>query len=412
MGAQSVAQHSRAKLVLAMVACTLCTWAMMGDTAVITAGNDIFENFREADPLVLNFILSGPALIQVIMGPITGKLLNHVTPKVTLLIGFGAFGIGGILGAVVDNVFYVAAMRAVAGIGMGMVNVSSLTLISELFESEAQRGTMIGLWNAGMSIIGAVISFWAGMLVLQGWEAVFRVYWVAIPIWIFVMLVVPNVGKRPSEGAPASPEDGTCDAAVSADQSAVTPWKTVVLSLVAYFVSMALFCVMYYCTSIYVAETGLGDGSVAGLLTASISLGTLAGCLVFGPFYKVAKRWVPTVFWVLLIAGYLALYFCHVVAVAVAACAVLGVVNAFVMNHYQTRLSVLPALRQRSFVIGLAAMVLGLSMFLSTYLVTFLQAVTGVSSFVGIMPTILALGVVGLLASLVVALRVRKDAAE
>ena len=57
-------------------------------------------------------------------------------------------------------------------------------------------------------------------------------------------------------------------------------------------------------------------------------------------------------------------------------------------------------------------MVLGLSMFLSTYLVTFLQAVTGVSSFVGIMPTILALGVVGLLASLVVALRVRKDAAE
>ena len=99
-------------------------------------------------------------------------------------------------------------------------------------------------------------------------------------------------------------------------------------------------------------------------------------------------------------------------AVAVAACAVLGVVNAFVMNHYQTRLSVLPALRQRSFVIGLAAMVLGLSMFLSTYLVTFLQAVTGVSSFVGIMPTILALGVVGLLASLVVALRVRKDAAE
>ena len=60
----------------------------------------------------------------------------------------------------------------------------------------------------------------------------------------------------------------------------------------------------------------------------------------------------------------------------------------------------------------LAAMVLGLSMFLSTYLVTFLQAVTGVSSFVGIMPTILALGVVGLLASLVVALRVRKDAAE
>ena len=57
------------------------------------------------------------------MGPITGKLLDHVTPKVTLLIGFGAFGIGGILGAVVDNVFYVAAMRAVAGIGMGMVNV-------------------------------------------------------------------------------------------------------------------------------------------------------------------------------------------------------------------------------------------------------------------------------------------------
>ena len=377
---------------------------MMGDTAVITAGNDIFKNFYEANPLILNFILSGPALIQVVMGPITGKLLNYLTPKTTLLIGFGAFGIGGILGAAVNDVAYVAAMRAVAGVGMGMVNVSSLTLISELFKDEAKRGTMIGIWNAGMSIIGAVISFWAGMLVMQGWEAVFHVYWVAIPVWIFVFFAVPSVGSYSVCSGDANAEIDS-----SSMQGEATPWKTIVLSLVAYFISMALFCIMYYCTSIYVAETGIGDGGTAGLLTASISLGTLVGCLMFGPLYKAAKRWVPSMFWALLILGYAALFAWQNVDVSVAACGVLGIVNAFIMNHYQTRLSVISSLKQRSFVIGLAAMVLGLSMFLSTYLITLLQAMAHTSSFVGIMPIVMACSAIGLFASLGVALR-RKNA--
>lgn len=396
MEAVQTSSLGKARTALIMIGCTLTTIAMMGDTAVITAGSEIFQHYAGTNPLVLNFILSGPALIQVFMGPVTGKLLNFISPKTTLLIGFGAFGIGGIFGAMIDNVFYVAAMRAVAGIGMGMVNVSSLTLISDLFDDEARRGTMIGFWNAGMSIIGAAVGIIAGNLVLQGWSAVYAIYWISVPIFLYCLFVIPRLKHS---------EDRSESESLNGNQLVVkTPWKTVALALASYFVAGALFCIMFYFVSIYVSETAIGDGATSGLLASVISIGTLAGCLVFGPIYKKGKRWVPTMIYAMLVIGYALLFFVHNVAAAAIACFVLGGVNAFNMNHYQTSLSIIAAPKNKSLIIGLAAMILGGSMFLSTYIATLFEMVIEAEMITETFPIIIGISILGLAAAIGVAM--------
>ena len=100
---------------------------------------------------VLNFILSDPALIGIFVAPIVGKLMAIMRKKTLLIIGVVIFTIGAVFGIAIENAVYMAVMRAIVGVAVGIVAPVCMAIMADIFHDEKQLGSMIGIWNAGMS---------------------------------------------------------------------------------------------------------------------------------------------------------------------------------------------------------------------------------------------------------------------
>ena len=171
-------------LVLVMVATIVASAIMVNDIAITPAADFMFGAYGDAT----NFILSGPSLLMIPAALVTGVLLKHFSKKTIFVIGALLFTIGGLsCSFVLDSALFVCAMRAIIGLSVGMVASCCTALIAESFIDENKRGTMMGLWNAGMAVLGMVIGLAAAALVDESWQSVFKLYWMAVPILIVIV---------------------------------------------------------------------------------------------------------------------------------------------------------------------------------------------------------------------------------
>ena len=187
-------------LVLVMVATIVASAIMVNDIAITPAADFMFGAYGDAT----NFILSGPSLLMIPAALVTGVLLKHFSKKTIFVIGALLFTIGGLsCSFVLDSALFVCAMRAIIGLSVGMVASCRTALIAESFIDENKRGTMMGLWNAGMAVLGMVIGLAAAALVDESWQSVFKLYWMAVPILIVIVFCVPRTAPRETCGSRA-----------------------------------------------------------------------------------------------------------------------------------------------------------------------------------------------------------------
>ena len=115
-------EMSKTKRTLCLVALMLTNLAVMADLVIIPIISTFYQNYGDHMNLV-NFIVSGPALIIVVTSLLAGWMSKHVDKKIVLLIGAVLFTIGAVFGAAIDNPWYVAVMRSLVGIGAGFEQV-------------------------------------------------------------------------------------------------------------------------------------------------------------------------------------------------------------------------------------------------------------------------------------------------
>lgn len=111
-------EMSKTKRTLCLVALMLTNLAVMADLVIIPIISTFYQNYGDHMNLV-NFIVSGPALIIVVTSLLAGWMSKHMDKKIVLLIGAVLFTIG----AAIDNPWYVAVMRSLVGIGAGFEQV-------------------------------------------------------------------------------------------------------------------------------------------------------------------------------------------------------------------------------------------------------------------------------------------------
>ena len=75
---------------------------------------------------------------------------------------------------------------------MGFVNTAAVALLAEVFIDEKLRGMYMGIFNAAMAGVGAVMSYCAGILAIRSWESVYKIYWASVPILILFILFLPK----------------------------------------------------------------------------------------------------------------------------------------------------------------------------------------------------------------------------
>lgn len=375
---------SKSKRILMMIAICLTNIAVMGEFVIIPIINEIYGYYP--NELAVNFILTGPSLVQIASGIVSGFLMNRIGTKKTALFSFALFSVCAIM---INFVFSAGAVpmiicRLLAGLAIGVVNAAAMALIAAFYTDEKKLGTMMGIYNAAMAGIGAVLSAVAGVMAVPVWSNAFKLYWVSLPVVVLIAIFVPETGKT------AAAENTIEEKSIVAEQEETIEKKSDIkgawIIVIAYFFFNMIYGVLNYFVSVYLAEKFGSGADTSGLVASLQTIGSLVFCITFGlAFAKVGRKYsiIP---WAVFAIGYLVMYFTsNIVVASIAAILMCGLYGGG-QTFYITWIPIITNEQDSSKFLGFMVASCGIGFFLCTYLVTALEGMLGTDAITPIFP--------------------------
>lgn len=129
-----------------------------------------------------------------------GSLGDRIGRRKLLLIGAAAFGLASVAAALASSAEMLIAARVLLGVGGATLMPSTLALVRNLFQDDAQRGKAIAIWSGAMTggiALGSVMS--GVMLNHFHWGSVFLVN---VPAMLLLLVLVPVLVPEFKDPAP------------------------------------------------------------------------------------------------------------------------------------------------------------------------------------------------------------------
>lgn len=373
------AKKVRPGKILLMIALSLSTIALMSDMVIIPIADSLYSNYSGVG--IVNFILSGPALISAVVSAFAGKIIEKIGAKKFIIAGFGIFTAASVLIIFVNDEIITAICRVLQGIGMGTCSVVAMVLIAGHFVSEKVRSSMMGIYNGMMALMGAVLGMVSGIVAGSGWHNVFYIYLVSIPVFLCIILFIPADAHAESEAEEVKTGTGP---------SARMPWGIVIRTAVGFFVYNVIYCVIYYQISVIMAEKGIKDVAVIGAMSSLGTVGSFIACSLFGIYFGRLKRFTITLGFILQIAFFAVIYMTSSAAAGCIACVFLGAAYGLGITYYMTYATMIVPKEHVPMSSSIVVFAMGISTFLASYLPYGLQAVLGVDTIGAIIPVLIA----------------------
>ncbi|MBQ3323073.1 MAG: MFS transporter [Firmicutes bacterium] len=189
------ANYSKTRIKIGIYAMAVLMMGIVGVSGSLTV---IGAHFPNASQSMIQSIISIPCLAVLPTTILSGKLME-VMPKKTLgIIGMLIFLAGGVVPVVMTSLPLILLLRALFGIGVGVVQAVASALVAENFfgpERESVQGTMTSAQMLGC----AVMVFAGGWLGDLAWNASFLVHGIAILSLIVAFVCLPLV-RTPKQG--------------------------------------------------------------------------------------------------------------------------------------------------------------------------------------------------------------------
>ena len=369
--------------VLLMIALLSATLGMCGEALITPGADQMFKHF-ENDNFV-NFLLSGPNLVSMFASITAGIIGRYIDKKYVLTFGMALFVAGGVFGMAIDNPGYMIFMRCLVGLALGFTNVTAISIITSMYEDDNRRSRMIGILNAGMYTMGMVITIVSGWVCeLFGWKAMFNLYALGIISILLVILFIPRIKA-----------DIRVEEESHGPESGLKGWKfKLAVMCVGYWILQVSYAMIIFFVSVYSDETGLGGPAYAGVMTAVIHAGALAGALCFGFVYPKLKRYSMAAGMVLFLVGYIILILLPYTTTVMIGCVILGFALATAFSQLLMRAGIIAPKKSVSVSVGISAAAMGFGYFASTFIMTFLKTIIGVDSMLEVMPYVFVANVV------------------
>jgi MFS family permease len=275
-------EMSNTKRILCLISIMLTSIAVMADLVIIPVISNLYQAFPDQVGIV-NYIVSGPMLIIVGATLLATFLLKKLSKKIVIVAGGVIFTVGAIGGIILDSAIFMAVMRTLVGIGAGLVNVVGVALIADLYEDEIVRAKIMGYYNASLSLIGMVFSYFSGIIAAASiWQNSFKLYWSAVPMLIMLIIFVPSI-------RPVTAEE--TDTKLT-DKSSKEPlgWRYWTMAISWLIMNILFGATVLYYISPYIVENGIGDSAFAGLATSVKQIVGFLICLGFGFIYAKLKK--------------------------------------------------------------------------------------------------------------------------
>lgn len=168
--------------------------AVMGVASITPAFPDIIRYFnispQQVGGLIVAFTVPG-----VFLTPFTGLLADRYGRKLVLVPSLFLFGLAGFACMFTKDFYWLLAFRFIQGVGASSLSSLNITLVGDLFEGK-QRTSVMG-YNASVLSIGtASYPALGGVIALVGWQYIFALPILAIPLGIWVMKGLNNPEPR------------------------------------------------------------------------------------------------------------------------------------------------------------------------------------------------------------------------
>ena len=164
---------------------------VMAGAAIAPALGVISEHFTARNPLLIQLIVSLPALFIILTNLAFPYLCRLMKTRTLALVGLSLYVIAGAGAFFVDNIWVLLVFRALMGVSVGMIMPLSTGLLAYYFPPEEQASLM-GLSAAMNQMGGVVATFLAGMLAGIDWNYAFLVYLLGLIAMILVAAFLPN----------------------------------------------------------------------------------------------------------------------------------------------------------------------------------------------------------------------------
>lgn len=244
---------------------------MTGNT-VSPALGEIGSDFPNVESYLIKMVLTLPSFIIIPFSLISGKISTIVKKRKIIAFGLVIYFVGGISGGFARNIYELLLTRALLGIGMGLLMPFATSLIADFYRG-TERTVMMGLSNAVANFGGIIATLAAGTLAIYNWRYIFIVYLVAIPVFILVILGLPEPPHR---------DDNT-------DKSFSINIKIFIIAILAFLLNIAFYSVITN-TALFIKSEGIGNSGYSGIANSFVTLAGFISGVCLRQISKILKN--------------------------------------------------------------------------------------------------------------------------
>ena len=179
---------------------------VMAGAAIAPALGIIKAHFSEAPAMLVQFIVSMPALLIIITNLFFLSLSRVLRTRAIATTGLLLYVVAGAGCFFVDDIYLLLTMRALLGVSVGLIMPLSTGLLAYYFPPE-QQAQLMGLSAAMNQMGGVVATLLAGLLATIEWNYAFLVYLLGLIALVMVWLWLPDeqLGSANKRGIPFHP---------------------------------------------------------------------------------------------------------------------------------------------------------------------------------------------------------------
>ncbi|MFW5489531.1 MAG: MFS transporter [Desulfovibrio sp.] len=263
---------------LAILSLSLLT--VMSGAAVAPAVADIIAYFPNSSDMLGKMVLTTPALTIIPMSLLTGLLSSRIARKRLVYAGIFFYILGGAGGGLATSIPFLLSMRAVLGIGVGILMPLSTGIIADIWSGEEKARTM-GLASASNNLGGIIAMILSGLLAAISWRASFLIYLLGVAVWLLIFFFLPD-----NHPAPATKRQSSQGMRFLGSS---TLWG------LGMFMLMVAFYAIPVNLALYLQGHGIGDSRMAGAAMAAMTASSFLTGLLYGNLKRALRGWLPGV---------------------------------------------------------------------------------------------------------------------
>lgn len=304
-------QERRKNLTVTILSLSLLT--VMAGAAVAPALGIIRAHFADVDQLLVQMIISIPALFIVLTNLIFPRLIARFRSRSLLLFGLLLYTVGGSIAGIFDHIGAVLIFRALVGVGVGIIMPMSTGLLAFYYTRDKQDKLM-GYSSAMNQMGGAVATLLSGVLAGVSWRLSFLVYLMGLISIVLCLLFLPNehiggaqpAAKTPAGAGAARSADTPAPKIAEKPKSALAQYYPFVIAM---FLLMVTFFIFPCEFALETVKEGIIPQQFISVIMAGMDLVAFLGGLSFVAVKKIAGRQTRVVAPLLFLIGYTFLAF-------------------------------------------------------------------------------------------------------